>query len=157
MSQVLVNGRPIRFGTAGNYKSWAVLGWSQDPDQADVTWMDGPVAGLEFVTPAPLIDLQISIKLAPFDGGDVKQQLYIFLNGLFVDLWSPVADEFFEYSTLVRKSYFSTTKDATNLLNFVAPNAVSPSEAGKGPDQRKLSFAFMECTLLDPTRRARLA
>jgi hypothetical protein len=119
--------------------------------------MDGPVAGLEFVTPAPLIDLQISIKLAPFDGGDVKQQLYIFLNGLFVDLWSPVADEFFEYSTLVRKSYFSTTKDATNLLNFVAPKAISPSEAGKGPDQRKLSFAFMECTLLDPTRRARLA
>jgi hypothetical protein len=157
MSQVLVNGRPITFGTAGNYKGWAVLGWSQDPDQVDVTWMDGSVAGLEFVTPAPLIDLQMSIKLAPFDGGSVKQQLYIFLNGLFVDLWSPMAKEFCEYSTLIRKSYFSTAKDATNLLNFVAPNAISPTEAGKGPDRRKLSFAFMEFTLRDPTRRARLA
>jgi hypothetical protein len=157
MSQVLVNGHPIRFGTAGNYKGWAVLGWSEDPDQAEITWMDGPVAGLEFVTPAPLIDLQMSIKLAPFDGGNVKQQLYIFLNGLFVDLWSPMAKGFREYSTLIRRSYFSTAKDATNLLNFVAPNAISPTEAGKGPDQRKLSFAFMDLTLVDPTRRARLA
>jgi hypothetical protein len=157
MSQVLVNGHAISFGTAGNYKGWAVVGWSQDPDQADVTWMDGPVAGLEFVTPAPSVDLQMSIKLAPFDGGSVNQQLYIFLNGLFVDLLSPVAKGFRDYSTLIRRSYFSTAKDATNLLNFVAPNAISPTEAGTGPDQRKLSFAFMKVTLLDPTRRARIA
>jgi hypothetical protein len=157
MSQVLVNGHPISFGIAGNYRGWAVFGWSQDPDQADVTWMDGAVASLEFVTPAPPLDLQMSIKLAPFDGGSVKQQLYIFLNGLFVDLWSPVTKGFCEYSTLIRKSYFSTAKDATNLLNFVAPNAISPAEVEKGPDRRRLSFAFMEFTLRDPTRRARSA
>src|SRR5262249_9160662 len=100
---------------------------------------------------------QMTIKLAPFDGGSVKQQLYIFLNGRFVDLWSPATKEFCEYSTLIRKSYFSTAKDGSNLLTFVAPNALSPTEAGKGPDRRKLSVAFMEFTLLDPTRRARLA
>ena len=154
---MLVTGRPITFGTSGNYKTWATLGWSQDKDQPDITWMDGNVAFLDFAMPLPTSDLLMVVRLMPFvfDGAKHHQQLHIFLNGLFVDLWMPVAKEFREFSTLLRHSYFS--KDSANQLAFMAPNAISPARAGLGPDERTLSFAFMQVALQDPTRRVRSA
>lgn len=154
MSQMLGAGRPITFGTEGNYRTWAVQGWSQDKDQSDITWMDGHVASLEFVIPVPPTDLLMVARIMPFAiDGSKRQQLQIYLNGLFVELWIPAVKEFREYSTLLRKSFFS--KDSSNLLALAAPNAISPVEAGLGPDQRILSFAFMHVTLRDPTRSGR--
>lgn len=153
MSQLLVNGRPVTFGTAGNYKDWAISGWSQDQDQTDITWMDGFTAGLEFMMQVPSTDLLMTARLMPFEGGGSRQYVQIFLNGLFVEFWAPLAGEFREYSTIIRKSYFS--KEATNTLIFVAPHAISPAEAKLSLDQRRLSFAFMQLSLQDPTRRQR--
>jgi hypothetical protein len=156
MSQMLIAGRPIAFGTEGNYKTWATLGWSQDKDAIDTTWMDGNVASMDFVMPPPATDLLMVARIMPFALDVAKQQqLLIFLNGLFVDLWAPGAKEFREYSTLLRKSFF--TKDSANTLSLVAPHATSPARAGLGPDERVLSFAFMQITLQDPTRQARSA
>jgi hypothetical protein len=155
MAQLLVSGRPVTFGTAGNYKEWAETGWSQDQDQPEITWMDGLTAGLEFMMPVPSVDLLMSARLMPFVAGGLKQYLQIYLNGLFVDLWAPAANEFREYSTLIKKSYFA--KETLNTVTFVAPHATSPEEAKISPDRRRLSFAFMQLSLQDPTRRARVA
>ena len=155
LPQMLVVGRPITFGTEGNYRTWAAHGWSQDKDQSDVTWMDGHVASLEFMMQAPTANLLMVARIMPFAIERLKQQqLQIYLNGLFVDLWTSAAKEFQEYSALIRMSFFS--KDSANLLAIMAPDAVSPAEVGLGPDQRTLSFAFMQVTLHDPTRMGRL-
>jgi hypothetical protein len=154
VSQLLAVGRPITFGTEGNYKTWAAHGWSQDKDQQDTTWMDGHVASLEFMMQPPAIDLLLVARMTPFAINESKQQqLELFLNGLFVDFWIPREREFREQSTPLRKSFFS--KESANLLTLVAPNAVSPAETGLGPDQRTLGFAFMQITLCDPTRMGR--
>ena len=154
MSQMLVTGRPITFGTEGSYRTWAVQGWSQDKDQSDITWMDGHVASLEFVMSAPATDLLMVARMSPFGvDGSKQQQLYIYLNGLFVDLWIPAAKEFRDYTTLLKKSFFSN--NSSNLLTLVAPLAISPAKAGLGADVRALSFAFMQVTLQDPTRAGR--
>ena len=151
MSQILVAGRPISFGNKGNYKTWAVQGWGEDSYESDITWMNGHVASLEFQMSPPATDLLMVAQMMPFAiDGSKQQQLQVLLNGLFVDLWVPPAKEFREYSTILRKSFFS--KDSTNLLTLVAARATSPAEAGLGPDQRTLSFAFMHVTLKDPTR-----
>jgi len=156
VSQMLVAGRPITFGTEGNYGSWAVHGWSQDKDQSDITWLDGHVASLEFVMAVPPTDLLLVVRMMPLSiEGPRQQQLYIYLNGLFVDLWTPAAKEFREYSTLLRKTFFS--KESINLLTLAAPNAISPAESGLGPDQRTLSFAIMQVRLQNPTRISRPA
>jgi hypothetical protein len=153
MSQPLVNERPVTFGTAGNYKDWAVSGWSQDQDQTDFTWMDGFAAALEFMMQVPSTDLLMTARLMPFDGKGVKQHVQIFLNGRFVEFWAPSASEFLDYSTIVRRAYF--LKDAANTLTFVAPHAISPAELNLSLDQRRLSLAFMQLNFQDPTRRQR--
>ena len=154
MSQMLIAGRPITFGTKGSYGTWAVQGSSQDKDHSDITWMDGHVASLEFVMSSPATDLLMVARMAPFAvDGSKRQQLFIYLNGLFVILWIPAVKEFCEYSTLLKKSFFS--KKSSNLLSFVAPNAVSPAAVGLGSDARTLSFAFMQIALQDPTRMGR--
>jgi len=153
MSQILIAGRPVTFGTEGNFRTWAGPGWSQDKDKNNFTWMEGHVAWLEFEMAVPTIDLMMVARMSPFVIDEPnRQQLYIYLNGLFVDLWIPIAKESLDYSTPIRKSFFS--KDSANLLALVAPSAISPAKARLGPDQRALSFAFMQITLKDPTRRA---
>jgi hypothetical protein len=155
-TQLLSVGRPITFGTEGNYTTWAVQGWSQDKDRSDITWMDGHVASLEFLMSPPTIDLLMVARMKPFvTDGLKRQQLQIYLNGLFVDLWSSKTNEVREYSSLLKRSVFS--RDSCNTLSFAAPNAISPVEAELGPDERTLSFAFMQITLQDPTRRTRFA
>jgi hypothetical protein len=149
-------GRAITFGKMGNYATWAVQGWSQGEDQRDVTWMDGKVAALEFLMPAPATNMLLIIRMMPLAlEGTVQQNLQIFFNGLFVDFWTATEPQFREYSTLLRKNFFS--KDPSNLLTLVAPNALSPAQAGLGLDKRMLSFAFMQIQFQDPTREARIA
>ncbi len=153
--KLLTIGSEIHFGTGGNCIHWLANGWSQDTDQQQFTWMDGNVAALEFLMAPPSEDLLFSLKLMPFVGGPQIQQLLVFLNGCFIDLLTPSAQEFRDYYVVVRKAYFSASKDAPNSIAFAAPNAVSPLAAGLGQDQRKLSFAFMQLKILDPKRVVR--
>jgi hypothetical protein len=152
MTQLLANGRPITFGTAGNYKAYAVTGWSQDVDQNDSTWLEGHVASLQFMFPILSTDCLLKATLLPLQSTKSRQQLLIYLNGLFVDLLVPLSQTIQESSSILRKEYFATNKDAINTITFVAPNAVSPLQEGLSQDQRTLSFCFMQITIQDATR-----
>jgi hypothetical protein len=155
MTRLLTIGSEIHFGTDGNCTGVLATGWSQDADQKQFTWMDGNVASLEFLMAQPPEDVLLSLKVMPYVGGSLVQQLIVFLNGLFVGLVVPSANEFREYSVLASTRYFSDSKDAPNSITFAAPNAVSPLATGLGQDRRVLSFAFMHVKFLDPKRISR--
>ena len=68
----------------------------------------------------------------------MQQHLYAYLNGYFIGLCEcsfPVNRDFFEASN-------------RDILTFVCPHAIVPADEGLGADQRRLSFAFVELSLL---------
>ena len=54
MAKVAAWNGAMTFGTGGNFRNWARTGWSRP--EADITWMEGAQATLEFGMPMPETD-----------------------------------------------------------------------------------------------------
>ena len=147
MSKVAAWNGAMTFGTGGNFRNWARTGWSRP--EADITWMEGPQATLEFSMPMPETDPVLALKVLPVKT-NVVQQMFVYVNGRFVGFLLGKND-LEEYFVPVNREYFSSD-GSRNALTFVCPYAVKPSDVGTGPDQRTLSFAFVTLSLRESSR-----
>jgi hypothetical protein len=131
----------MKFGTSGNYSAWAGRGWSAP--EAEFTWMEDFEATLEFATPVKDTDMVLAAKLLPL-GANVLQKVHVFLNGYHLGFRAPrINTDVFEFKLPVARHLLNDA-DRSNVLAFVCADAVVPEEVGLGPDQRRLSFAFMQ-------------
>jgi hypothetical protein len=147
MAKIAAWNGAMTFGTGGNFRNWARTGWSRP--EADITWMEGTQATLEFAMPAPETDPVLSVKVLPVKT-NVVQQMQIYLNGRFVALLIGKND-LEELFVPINKEYFNPD-GSRNTLMFVCPNAVKPADVGAGPDQRVLSFAFIQLSLREAAK-----
>ena len=147
MAKVAAWNGAMTFGTGGNFRNWARTGWSRP--EADITWMEGAQAILEFSMPMPETDPVLALKVLPVKT-NIQQQMFVYMNGRFVAfvLGKNDLEEFF---VPVNQEYFNPD-GSRNTLTFVCPNAVKPSEVGAGPDQRTLSFAFITLSLRESSK-----
>jgi hypothetical protein len=76
----------------------------------------------------------------------MQQHLYAFLNGYFIGMFAAQSDGLCECSFPVNLDFFKASN--RNVLTFVCPHAIVPADEGLGADQRRLSFAFVELSLL---------
>lgn len=132
-------GVPILFGNSGNHTAYAGQGWSSTSD-ADTTWNDGCVCTLQFRVAALRQSAQLVLQARPFivPGQIDKQELTIYLNGLFVT-YVRVA-EAFTATAMIDRDQLSTR---FNTVSFVMPHAASPQALGLSGDERKLGLAFV--------------
>ena len=136
---------PILFGDNGNYRRFAVRGWS-DPDNPVRTWTDSFVAELEFKIGLLKRDPLLRIEAVPFvaDAALPFQELSIFVNGLWLNFVR--ADNHIVVDTRVPRTYLNTQR---NLLSFAMPRATCPKDEGWNEDERWLGFAFLKIELVD--------
>jgi hypothetical protein len=132
-----------RFGVSGNFAKWARSGWSRP--EPNHTWIDGYEAALEFGMAAPGADQVLAAKLLSVTS-PMQQHLYAYLNGYLIGMLVARSDGLCECSFPVNHDFFEAAN--RNVLTFVCPHAVVPADEGLGADQRRLSFAFVELSLL---------
>jgi hypothetical protein len=135
---------PIRFGSQGNYLTFAPQGFSAD-EHTDQTWNDGFVTSLQVRILAIADDTRLRITLAPYVVAEKVpfQTLDLYINGLWIAfLRAQVAERLL---VELPGAYISPT---ANRLSFVMRNATRPSEIADGSDERRLAFAFREIALL---------
>ena len=133
----------VKFGVSGNFANWARSGWSgPEPNH---TWMDGYQAELVFGTAPPNTDQVLAAKLLSVTS-PMQQHLYVYLNGYFIGMFVARSDGSCECSSPVSRDFFGTRN--RNVLSFVCPPAIVPADEGLGADRRRLSFAFVELSLL---------
>ena len=133
----------VRFGVSGNFSHWARSGWSRP--EPNHTWMDGYQAELEFGMAPPNSDQVLAAKLLSVTS-PMQQHLYVYLNGYLIGMFVARSDGSCECSSPVSRDFFE--KSNRNVLTFVCPHAIIPADEGLGADQRRLSFAFVELSLL---------
>jgi len=131
----------MRFGTNGDYKLWATEGWYHDANEKEHVWA-GHVAKLRLMLEYGKDDLLLRIDVVPVQAQGISQELFAFVNGRFAAFWS-IKDPS-ERSALVEANFFVSGE---NLITFVSPKAVCPSELGIGKDQRTLGLAFRKFSL----------
>jgi hypothetical protein len=137
----------IRFGSHGNYLTFAPSGFSSD-EHANHTWNDGCVATLRLRILALAEDTQLRIDLEPYLVAEKVpfQTLNLYINGLWIA---------FAHSQGTERLMIDLPADfivpTTNRLSFVMPDAARPADIGEGRDQRRLAFSFREIALIRPS------
>jgi hypothetical protein len=132
----------INFGFDRDYKLWAAGGWSDDPNDRTHTWANGHVAKLRLVLEYAKGDRLLQIDVVPYEAMGITQEMFVFLNGGFVSMWSVKSSRIL--SARIEAALFTAGE---NVFAFAAPKAICPKEAGLGSDQRTLSFAFRSLSL----------
>jgi hypothetical protein len=137
----------IRFGSHGNYLTFAPQGFSGD-EHGNHTWNDGCVATLRLRILALAEDTQLRVDIDPYIVPEKVpfQTLNVYVNGLWIA---------FARSQGTERLLIDLPADfivpTTNRLSFVMANATRPAEIGEARDQRLLAFSFREIALIRST------
>jgi hypothetical protein len=136
----------ITFGKAGRIKELDPFGF--DLSEAGICWTQEEVAGFTVQLNAPPAEAQLKIILnvTPFtkDGQVSQQQLFIFINGLFVGFRTILSSEKLEFP-LPR----NVLSPRGMRVEFAIPTASSPKALGLSQDIRKLGVAISEFSIKD--------
>ena len=142
--RLLKLNEPITFGSRGNINEFALLGWSLEENNPDMTWTSKLEASLKFNAPTTAAALHLEIEGAPFlvDGMISRQTVWVHLNGMYCGLFS--ATDFFEQRIPLRGNWL---EPRGNVLTFTMPLANSPKSLGIGEDQRELGICVRSVSL----------
>ncbi len=126
----------VKFGAKGDYRSFANDGWHHDPSDPSHTWCSSS-AELLLPVGSQSKDLHIRFEAMPAQARGIEQEIFLYVNGLFVAFWQISRDG--NFSARIPARYLSGNEC---LINFVAPNAVSPKSLRASEDERILSVAL---------------
>jgi len=135
----------IGFGRSGNMRRFQPAGFCLDDEFQDRSWSEAPICHLTWLRSAPWSRLFISADPFLHPGRLDRQELVIYLNGLFIGMMvgrarGPTEAEF-PIPVLGRGG-------SECLLTLVAPYAASPIELGaSAADERKLGWCFVSIAL----------
>lgn len=115
-----------------NASKYCVSGFSLSEE--NFTWTDGSEAVMSFSFVDTSSDLQLVFTSGIYG---MSQNVDIYINDYFID--SLTITERGEYSIDIDKDYLSSGE---TILKFALPNAMSPTELGKGSDIRKLALSI---------------
>ena len=134
-------GSPITFGKKGISKRYQVKGWS--PTSSDfITWNSGESATLKLDLPTPNKNVELVVNVKPFiaHGKLDSQRVKVYIEQNLAGEWIVKNPLFHEETMIISKELFQ--KSGSTEIQFVFPDAKSPSELGVNKDLRKLSLAF---------------
>jgi hypothetical protein len=136
-SQTLEYGEVISFGTHGTISRFETKGLDLN-DGDHHSWTMTSLAEIHFGLRLPQEKVELRFEAAPFLQASItSQQLFIYLNGLFVSFLDIKERETF--SILVDRAMISSRQ---NRLCFVVPTAISPQVLGISDDRRQLGIVF---------------
>ncbi|MBM3563491.1 MAG: hypothetical protein FJX48_10195 [Alphaproteobacteria bacterium] len=131
----------VQFGSLGDYRLWAGDGWLHDNNDKQHTWT-GHIAKLRFKMDFIKNDLILKVDVIPLAARGVEQELYVFINGVFVAFW-PVLNAGVQ-STRIETVLLQS---GDWLVTFLMPKAICPRDLGVSQDQRTLGVAFRSLSL----------
>jgi hypothetical protein len=139
-----VLGKVIRFGIAGEGRTYQVSGWS-GTEPADSTWSEGKSAVLRLPVPANAGPLKLRLKMAAFTFPSklVSQAVEIYANGTKIAQWDVASIAEF---TAQIPADMGTSSQWLNL-ELVTPNSTSPKALGANEDARVLGVCLYELEL----------
>jgi hypothetical protein len=130
-------GEVVSFGVKGTVSRLETKGLDL-ADGDHHTWTMLPTAELEFGLRLPADKVELRLEAAPFlQGGITSQQVFIYLNGLFVSFISVREQQVFSVS--VDRATISSRQ---NRLSLVIPTATSPHALGLSTDRRELGIVL---------------
>ena len=136
-------GTEVTFGMLGNADDFLGFGWSSP--MSNGCWNNGHSSSLKIKLAVPETDLLLKATLRPYVTTQVPEQnIYIFVNGTKIDLWSAREQRVHQFRTVVPKAL---TRSPEMEIKFHLPNAVSPRSIGAGGDARKLAILMRSLSL----------
>ncbi|HSI50739.1 MAG TPA: hypothetical protein VLA61_20915 [Ideonella sp.] len=135
---------PIRFGSDGNVRDYALSGWSLDEGNASLSWTQALEAKLEFTAQATTSPITLHLAGIPFLGNGKlsRQQVWVHLNGLYCGMFD--AADNFDVTMPIRHSWLEPRH---NVLVLTMPLSASPEQLELGADRRRLGVAMQSITL----------
>jgi len=138
MTQLKLN-EPVTFGKSGSIRDMDPYGF--DLSEHGISWTQDELAGFSASVAGPVpLDaiLCLTVTARPFiqPGKIEHQQLFVFVNGLFVSFRTLTAAEDMEF-VLPSNAFASRGL----CVEFVIPTASSPKSLGISQDIRKLGIA----------------
>jgi hypothetical protein len=143
-------GTKVVFGQLGNAGNYAREGWAL-PESGSCWLLDGK-ASLDFFLPPGSRPRQVKARVFPYLAPPLlkQQRLRLAINGSFVP-----GETIMEGRAEPRSVSWDLEPGQVSgghlMLTFICPDATSPLQLGRSADGRKLSFAFLELTVLSQT------
>ncbi len=131
------------FSQEGNFSRYIQSGWSKA--EASHLWTDGKVASMVFKTEPPDHDPTIDIEMSPFVAPPrvPKQRLMLLVNGEKVGQSEITVPGTLQFA--VHRGQWVQKNPV--VLEFMLPDAISPSSIGYNNDTRVLALAFKSLTI----------
>lgn len=135
---------PIKCGTTGNIRDYAVSGWALGENSPDFSWTEAAEARLQFNAQSTSALLNLHISGFPFlaDGRIDCQRVWVHLNGMYCGIFS--VNDNFEQVMQIRGSWL---EPKNNFLTLTLPYAKSPAQLGMGEDRRILGLGIRSVIL----------
>ena len=136
-------GAIVIFSATGNYRRYVQNGWSFA--ESNHVWTSGKNASLSFKTAQPGSDPTIEIEMSPFLAPPrvTRQRLTLFVNG--EEVGRPEIAAPGKVQLKVPRDLWM--KKTPAIVEFILPDAVSPSSIGYNNDTRMLALAFKSLTI----------
>lgn len=134
----------VTFGKNGSVRKMQPYGF--DLSEPTISWTQEEAAGfvlmIEALPPDQVVRLDIDAKPFIQAGRVDRQQLFVFINGLYVGFRTLAVAERVQFA--LQRSVLSPRG---MRIEFVLPTASAPKSLGTGSDVRKLGIAISEVAL----------
>ncbi len=131
-------GTVLELGAEGNAEPFLGMGWTA-ASEAKIRWSDGSRANLYLRLPEVSGDLLLETEFIPYVKPEApRQRIRLLANGSQVALWETSEQKLHVFRTKIPRRLL---RSAVLTLGFELPDAVSPSEIGRGTDSRTLAIA----------------
>jgi hypothetical protein len=138
-----VLGRVIRFGIAGEGRTYQVSGW-RGTEPVDSTWSEGQAALLRLPVPANAGALKLRLKMAALTSPALlTQPVEIYANGKKIAQWDVAAVA--EYTASIPADVVGSSPGLD--LELRTPNSTSPKALGLNEDTRIVGACLYELEL----------
>lgn len=124
--------------TENTSENYVVSGFSHPEDH--FTWTTGTKALMEFAFEKNISDLLLDLSYNTFNG---RQRVLVLANGKLVANYTAEGEE---TKTIIIPA--DCVSNGVLSLEFILPDAISPSELGISTDERKLALAMRKMQLL---------